>query len=273
MSIKDFNLDLPFPDVFPKIWNEELGPRHFMMFRNLDHFRYEVKQLTQKTDDNCGMSYAKALDMLLRGESDFPEEQQASIRNLVRSNLHKRGLITEEVYENFRYSTDGTKVDVDVGKYANGEPDCVMSPSVQYIDFFYELYINISYPFYVSNEQVRENVAKLLATVEELERQHVFIKITLILPIKRVCNNRNKSNFCATIPVFSHKTPKSVNSMSSVVNDRLLRKFFFAILETEYQEDLAYGYGNATSLDGTMNIGNKFDEIEFFEKVINSVGK
>jgi len=272
MSISEFNLDLPFPDIFLKEWSEEIGPRDYMMFRNLDHFRHEVASLTQKEDTNCGVSYADALKMLMSGKSDFPESEQVSIRNLVRSNLHKRGLITDEVYENFRYTNDGTKVDVDVGKYANGEPDCVMSPSRQYIDFFYELYVSISYNHYVTNAKVRENVAKLLATIEELERQHIHIKIMLVLPIVNVCNSRKHKNFFASIPLFSHKQPKSVNSMSSVVNDRLLRKFFFAILEEEYGKNLSSGYGSAKNLEGTMNIGGEFNEIDFFENIVKTVG-
>lgn len=272
MSIKDFNLDLPFPDVFLNRWSEDMGPRDFMMFRNLDHFRHEMSQIKQKEDGNCGMSYDKALNMLLLGKTDFPKVQQESIRDLVRSNLHKRGLITEEVYENFRYTTDGTQVDVDVGKYVNGEPDCVMSPSRQYIDFFYELYINISYPHYVTNNQVRENVAKLLATVEELECQHIYIKITLLLPITGCANNRKRSNYFGSVPLFSHKERKSVDMMSSVVNDRLLRKFFFAVLENLYGKDLNGCYGSAKQLEGTMNIGDKFDEVEFFKSVQQTVG-
>lgn len=272
MSISDFNYGLPFPDVFPAVWNDEIGPRDFMMFRNLDHFRNEVSKLTQKQDDNCDMSYNKALEMLLKGHTDFPETEQQSIRNLVRSNLHKRGLITEEVYENFRYATDGTQVDVDVGKYANGEPDCVMTPSRQYIDFFYELYISISYAHYVTNETVRKNVAKLLATVEELERQHIFIKVVLVLPIKNVCHGNGRINYFASIPLFSHKDRKSVSMMSSVVNDRLLRKFFFAIVEEKYKENLSSGYGQPIELDGTMNVGAKFNEVDFFENVVKTVG-
>lgn len=270
--ISDFNLDLPFPDVFPDIWDEEVGPRDFMSFRNLDHFRHEMTKITQKEDDNCGMSYDKALNMLLMGKTDFPKAEQETIRENVRQNLHKRGLITEEVYENFRYTVDGTKVDVDAGKYANGEPDCVMSPSRQYIDFFYELYVNISYPHYVTNKKVRETVAKILATVEELERQHIFIKITLVMPIKGVCNNRKRNAIFAAVPLFSHKERKSVDMMSSVVNDRLLRKFFFAVLENLYEKDLSRHYGTATWIDGTMNLGDTFDEADFFENVKNTVG-
>ncbi len=272
MPIKDFDLTSKFPEVFPKIWYDKIEPCDFMMFRNLDHFRYEMSLITQKEKNSCGMTYDTALDMLLTKQSDFPESEQDSVRNLVRSNLHKRGLITEEVYENFRYTSDGTAVDVDVGKYANGEPDCVMSPSRQYIDFFYELYINISYSHGVSNKDIRKNVAKLLATVEELERQHIFIKITLVLPITNCAKNRSCSSYFGCIPLFSHKEIKSVSTMSSVVNDRLLRKFFFAVLENLYGSDLSSSYGNATMLDGTMNIGNKFNEVEFFENVQKTVG-
>ncbi len=166
MTTSNFDLKLPFPDIFPPTWKDAIGPCDFMAFRNLDHFKHVVSGIKQAATDSCNMEYDVALAKLLKGESDFPEAEQVSIRNLVRSNLHKRGLITEEVYENFRYSTDGTQVDVDVGKYANGEPDCVITPARQYIDFFYELYISISYPYYVDNETIRANVAKLLATIE-----------------------------------------------------------------------------------------------------------
>ena len=272
MPISDFNFDLPFPDVFPKEWKDEMGKLKFMSFRNLEHFKFEVSKLTQKADKNCDMTYEKALSMLLNGESDFPKEEQDSIRNLVRSNLLKRGLITQEVYENFRYSTDGTKVDVDVGKYANGEPDCVITPAVQYVDFFYELYINISYPWNISNEKIRTNIAKLLATIEELERQHIFIKISLVLPIHGVSKESSVRDYFSFIPLFSHKEMKSVSTMSSVVNDRLLRKFYFALLEATYGENLSYGYGTAVKLPKTMNPGEDFNEIEFFEEVKTLVG-
>lgn len=272
MTIKDFNLDLPFPDVFLDVWSEDVGPRDFMMFRNLDHFRHEMSQIKQKEDNNCGMSYDQALNMLLMGKTDFPKTEQELIRDKVRENLHKRGLITEEVYENFRYTTDGTCVDFDMGKYANGEPDCVMSPSRQYIDFFYELYVNISYPHYVSNSDVRKSVAKLLATIEELERQHIYIKLTLLLPITGCAHHRKRSNYFGSIPLFSHKERKSVDMMSSVVNDRLLRKFFFAVLENLYGSDLDDCYGSAKKLEGTMNIGDKFDEVDFFKSVQQYVG-
>lgn len=268
--LEQFNTTLPFPDVFPQTFSETVKTRDYFSFRNLGHFCHVVSKITQKQDDHCNMTYAEALRKLLAGESDFPKTEQESIRNLVRSNLHKRGLISADTYEAYRYAVDGVEVGIDVGKYANGEADCVITPARQYVDFFHELYVSISYPWNTPNSTIRENCAKLLATVEELERQHIFIKIAVVLPIRRVATNSR--NFFADVPLFSHKDPKSVDTMSAVINDRLLRKFFFAILEGYYGDDLDYGYGLATDMKGTMNIGHTFNEIEFFEEVVLAVG-
>jgi len=268
--LEQFNTNLPFPSVFPESFNNFSEGRDYFTFRNLGHFCHVVSKMTQRQDNYCDMTYADALAKLLAGQGDFPKTEQDSIRNLVRSNLHKRGLITEDVYEAYRYTVDGVDVGIDVGKYAAGEADCVISPSRQYIDFFYELYINVSYPHWVDNSQIRTNCAKLLATIEELERQHIFIKIALVLPISQPSNNGR--NFFADVPLFSHKDPKSAETMSAVINDRLLRKFFFAILENYYGDDLRSSYGNAVELNDAMCIGNEFNEIEFFKEVVLSVG-
>ena len=268
--LEQFNTELPFPAVFPPEFHTVLETRDYFAFRNLPHFCHVVSKLTQKEDEKCNMTYAEALRKLLAGESDFAKVDQELIRDQVRQNLHKRGLITEEVYEAYCYTVDGTNVGVDIGKYANGEADCVISPAREYIDFFYELYVSISYPFYTTNETIRENCAKLLATIEELERQHMFIKVNIILPIRRPSTDGR--NFFADVPLFSHKDPKSVDTMSAVINDRLLRKFFFAILEKHYGENLCGSYGTATKVKGALNIGDVFDEVEFFESIAASVG-
>lgn len=268
--LEQFNTGMPFPDVFPKSFAEAIPHNDYFSFRNLAHFKHVVSKLTQKENGSCKMEYSEALRKLLAGEGDFPEKEQASIRNLVRSKLHKRGLISEEVYEAYKYCVDGVQVGIDVGKYAAGEPDCVITPSRQYIDFFYELFINISYPYHVTNDLIRQNCAKLLATVEELERQHIYIKIAMVFPGERC--SKDGRNFFSDVPLFSHKDSKSVETMSSVVNDRLLRKFYFAILENYYEEHLDSSYGHAVTLKDAMNIGNEFDEIEFFQEVVLSVG-
>lgn len=268
-----FNTKIPLPSIFPAVWGSTFVSNDNVLFDNLDQFVFTVSKLTQKQDDNCDISYKEALDKLVRRESDFPESKQESIRNLVRNNLLKRGLITEEVYEDFKYSTDGTQVGVDVGKYASGDASCVITPSKQYIDFFYEIYISISYSWGVPNETVRENVAKLLATIEELERKHIFIKVNTVLPVRNAGYvNGNSSNFFSVIPLFSHKDFKSVPIMSSVVNEKLLRKFYFAVLEDFYGNNISAGYGSPVQLEKTMNIGNQFNEVELFESIMKEVG-
>lgn len=270
-ALSKLDLGLPFSDLFPPQWKQKIPSCDYLAFRNLDHFRYVASELKPKNNMECGMSYENALKHLVEGTTDFPESEQMSIRNLVRSNLHKRGLITEETYEAYRYAVDGIEVGIDIGKYANGEPDCVITPARVYVDFFYELYISVSYPHHVKNETVRENVAKLLATIEELERQHIWIKIMLVLPV-RAPTIAGKPYMFSSVPLFSHKEYKSVATMSSVVNERLLRKFYFAMMENLYKEDLLSHYGYAEEMPTAMSIGNKFNEIEFFENIVESVG-
>lgn len=268
--LRQFKTTMPFPEVFPEEFSKALPTRDYLSFRNLGHFCHVVSKLTQKNDDYCDMTYAEALRKLLAGESDFPESEQHSVRDLVRSNLQKRGLITQDTYEAFKYTVDGVNVGVDVAKYVDGDAACVISPAKQYIDFFYELYVSISYPWGTPNSTIRANCAKLLATVEELERQHIFIKIAVVFPDRNAA--KDGRNMFLDIPLFSHKDAKSVKTMSAVINDRLLRKFVFAILENFYGSQIAGGYGHPVTMSKCMNIGDTFDEIAFFEEVVCTVG-
>lgn len=267
------DLRKPLLDIFPESWHDCINNYDNLEFRNLAHFKHSVSQLRQKKDDHCGVTYEQALKDLLQSNCNTDFSKYTSIKNLVRSNLFKRGLITEEVYENFKYSDSGTQVGIDVAKYAAGDPNCVITPSKEYVNFFYELYISISYPYQVTNSFVMENVVKLLATIEELERQKIFIKVVLVFPARGVSYKDDENiDFFLSIPLFSHNEVKTAESMCSVINDRLLRKFCFAILEDIYKDYLDYGYGTAVTLPNCMNIGTAFNEIEFFETVKNAVG-
>lgn len=256
------------PDIYPSKWISHFNSKNldWIPFRNLLHFKHKVSTITQREDDSCGITYEKALKELLAGTAQFDEKHYETVRNLVRANLHKRGLLTEETYEAFKYDVEGTVMGVDVGKYCNDEPDCVMTPARQYVDFFYELYINISYAGSIPNDVIKTNIDKMLATIEELERQHIHIKITLVFSASNTSRKSN-SDFFSAIPLFSHKDFKTAKSMSSVLNERLLRKFYFAVMEDHYKEDLAESYGNQLLLPQTMNIAETFNEVEFFTMI------
>lgn len=253
------------PSIYPSEWKDVFNrPFDFIPYRNLIHFKHTVSVIKQKQDEKCGVTYKEALSDLKSGKSQFDQREYDTIRNLVRANLKKRGLLTEETYEAFRYGTDGTVIGVDAAKYAAGEPDCVIIPEVEYVDFFYELYINISYAHYYTDEDIAKNINKLLATIEELERHHIHIKITLVFSGRSVTDEKD---FLSSIPLFSHKDFKTANKMSSVLNSRLLRKFYFAILEATYGNDLNEGYGSQLLLPHSMNIAEEFDEVEFFTEI------
>lgn len=265
-DIESLQLNKPLHNLLPF---DDMKNQDNLEFRNLQHFINVVSKLSQKQDYNCNISYKDALEYLKKGKTHLDSEKAVQIRELVRENLHKRGLLTEEVYEAFKYSEEGTQVDIDIGKFAAGEPDCVITPVRQYVSYFYELFINISYPHYIDNSQIQKSCMKLLSTIEELERKKIFIKITLVFPC---VNPAYDKNLFLSIPLFSHKEYKTVEKMSSVINDRLLRKFIFAILEDVYGNDLYDEYGTASDLPKTMNIGSTFNECAFFEKVLKEIG-
>lgn len=272
---KRMSLDKPIMDLLPNFRDydqEKLIKLQNAEFRTLDHFMSVVSELKQKEDTKCDVTYEEAIRQLRNHETALKQEDVEQIQNLVRSQLYARGLLTEEVYENYRYTTDGTQVDVDVGKYAAGEPDCVITPNRKYIDYFYELYISVSYPYYVTDDDVRRNVVKLLTTIEALQTKNIHIKVVLVFAAAHVEKGYPGSYFYSSIPVFSHKDTKHFDVMASVVNERLLRKFYFAILEDVYGENLADNYGIAVKLNGKLlNIGEEFNEIEFFQDILEAV--
>ena len=100
----DINLKKPLHDILPKEWSEELNisKLDYVPFRNLLHFKNYVGSIKQKKDNYCGVSYKKALDDLMKEKSQYSKDEYESIRNLVRANLLKRGLISEDIYESYK---------------------------------------------------------------------------------------------------------------------------------------------------------------------------
>lgn len=247
-----FTLNQPLSDVYPSTWKKQFDftDCRIAEYATLQHFKHHMKTITQREDNYCDISYADALDDLLKNKATMTEEDYEVIKNKVKNNLLKRGLISENVYESYKYDIEGDIVDV--AKVVARDPQCFLVPNTTYKNYFYELYISVSYPAGVKNSTVMENMAKILATVELLEKEHYYCKITLVLPIRNCGLGQSESNFFSMIPLFSHRDEKSVAVMSSVLNDRLLRKFYFAHLEEYYGSDLCGSYGNAVDLPNTI---------------------
>jgi len=258
------------PDIHPRSWLTKLNPADTVIFnyRNLLHFKSHVKTLTQKEINKCGIEYTTALKELLIDKPTITEGEYEIIKNRVKETLLKRGLITEYIYESYHYDVEGELWDV--AKVIAEDPACFLVPTEKYISYFYELYISISYSYLVDNSTIRDNMAKILATIELLEREHIYCKITLVFPDSN-CSIEGKNNFLATLPLFSHRDPKSIQVMSAVLNERLLRKFFFAVLENTFGTSLVPGYGNPTELDNVINVGHKLDEVALCKSILDKV--
>jgi len=263
----DIKLDKPIHNIHPQGWKDRVrvDKLDYAAFRNLTHFKNYVSRLTQIDDMKCGVSYEQAVEDLLKNKSQLEPGEYESIRNLVRTNLLKRGLISENVYESFKYDIDG--IAVDVSKVIAEDPQCMLKPMYSYTNYFYELYVNISYPYRITDAEIRENMCKLLATIEELERQHIFIKVTIVDCSQGVTSDRD---LITVLPVFSHRDHKSIEIMSAVLNERLLRKFMFAMSEDIYEDDLDDSYGKATELPDSIRPVD-LDECELFEEIYSKV--
>lgn len=263
----DQPLTRPIRDIHPKEWATKLNTKKLdnAEFRNLQHFKNYCASITQIQDDYCDVTYAEALDDLLKGKAQLKEDEYESIRNLVRTNLLKRGLISEEIYESYKYDIDG--VAVDVAKVIAEDPQCFLKPAYSYTSYFYELYINVSYAGSVDDSHVREQMCKILATIEELEREHIFIKVTLVDCSGDVDGDRD---LLTTLPLFDYRDIKDIKAMSSVLNERLLRKFMFAMSEDIYGDNLASSYGRPIELPQTIRPIN-LDEIDLFTSIYDSI--
>ena len=230
------------PDWLPHSWGQYFtNTSIFVNFRNIEHFKHYVSKVKQKDDKQCGVSYSTALDDLLRNKATISKDKYELVKNTVRNNLLKRGLISETCYESYEYHHEGDIIDY--SKLAEMDPNCCLVPSEKYINYFHELFINISYPYYVDDSTVRDNMAKILATIECLEHERIYIKVSLVFFGSGSIDTGG--NFLSVMPLFHHKETKTIELMSSILNERLLRKFYFAIMETELGDKLSASYGMA----------------------------
>lgn len=267
---KEIISDSPLMDIHPKEWAKyiDLSDTTVHEYRNLQHFKNHVSTLKQRNDDNCDIPYADALKQLLKGDATMTQGDYELIKNKVKENLLKRGLISDTVYESYKYDVQG---DIwDVAKVVAEDPMCCLVPNETYNNHFYELYVSVSYHYGISNEEVTQNMAKILATVELLEQEHYYCKLTLVFPDNNCNNGSGKSNYMALIPLFSHKDVKTIETMSSVLNDRLLRKFFFAVIEDLYGDDLAGGYGSPVNLPNAI-VPVNLNEVALAQDIVNKV--
>lgn len=256
-------------DIYPKEWKDLNDDRHLdiLEFRNIQHYKNYLKPLSLKST-SFGMNYNTCLKDLLKNVPIYDIGNYEIVKNTVKQNLLKRGLISENVYESYKYSVDGEIVDV--SRVINGDPECFLTPNTTYKNYFYELYINFSINGGTSNETIAHNLCKILATVELLEKEHIYCKITAVDYSAYVSYEDEGRDLLLIVPIFSHKDFKDIKIMSSILNERFLRCFSFAISEHIYGDRLSSGYGKAKTMPNSIRPIN-IDEIELASSIIDKV--
>lgn len=246
-------------DLYPHKWREQLKRTgqevDILEFNNIQHFKEYLKTVKLNPGGSANQQsvpFAKALDDLVAGKAVMNSKKYTIIKDQVRSVLQKRGLISENVYEGYQYDVEGEMVDI--AEYVAGNPECMLKPKVKYKNFFYELFISAAYLGGVSDQTIKDNVAKILATIQLLEQEHIYIKVTIVAASQDTVYG--KRTLVVAIPLFSHKDEKTIESMSSIINERFFRTFVFGIREDMYGKDLYDGYGRTIDLEDAIRLNN-----------------
>ncbi len=269
-KIQQHITDNPLARHHPQSWREamDLDKAVILDFRNRNHFINTMSSVTALDDSRCGISYANALTELKAGTGVIPQAQYDVIKHKVKESLLKKNLISESIYEGFEYTHEGELVDI--ARFMEGNPQCCITPKSTGKNYFYELYINISVNGNVSNKTINDRVAQILATVELLESERIYIKLNVI-DTSINAGNSGKPHCLVIVPIFSHRDHKNIDIMSSIVNERFLRKFMFTLSESIWEDDLDDGYGKALSLPNTINIADSFDCTETASHIIDQL--
>ena len=246
-------------DLYPKAWNKQLENTgqaiDVLEFDNLQHFKMYLKDVKLNPGGSANTNsvpFKEALADLVQGKAVMSTASYDTIKAEVKSVLHKRGLITENVYEGYQYDVEGDFIDI--AEYISGNPECMLRPKMSYKNYFYELFISAAYLGGVSDETIKKNVAKILATIQLLEKEHIYIKVTIVAASQDTVEGER--TLVVSIPLFSHKEEKTIETMSSIINERFFRTFIFGIREDMYGKDLYSGYGVTINLENAIKLSD-----------------
>jgi len=196
---------------------------------------------------------------------ELDEKSTSLVINNVRNNLIKRGIVTGTIYEGYKYDIEGDIIDY--AELATGNPACMMKPVKKYDKYFYELYINMSIPYQIKEEEIIEGAIRLAETIKALEELHIEIKVNIVLYSQGMFNNND--NYLFIMPLLSHLEYKDHKLLLPYIDGEFLRKVLFTVMTNN--GNTSYGLGNATKLDNTVSLWD-LNEIELCEKIIGELG-
>ncbi len=190
------------------------------------------------------------------------------VTNNVRNNLIKRGIVTGTIYEGYKYDIDGDIVDY--AELSTGNPKCMMKPIKKYDKYFYELYVNMSIPWKISEDKIKEGAIRLAETIKALEELHIEIKINIVLYSDRMY--ANGENYLFICPLVSHLEYKDHQLLLPYMDGEFLRQALFTIMKNSGNTDISLGH--AIKLKNTVNMWELEDDnvCELAERIIGELG-
>ncbi len=210
-------------------------------FDNKEDFQYYLKNNKHKSHDTT--RFFKNVQ-----KYKVDEKKVEAIRNTVRNNLIKRGIITGTVYEGYKYDIEGEIIDY--GELATGNPRCFRKPIKKYDKWFYELYVNMSIPWFVSEESIIDGAIRLTETIKALEELNVEIKVNIILHSDGMFTNGG--NYLFVLPLCSHLEFKDHDLLLPYMDGEFLRQALFTVMKNNGKT--SGDLGSARKLKNSVNL-------------------
>ena len=185
---------------------------------------------------------------------EVDERKVEEIRNTVRNNLLKRGIITGSVYEGYKYDIEGEIVDY--AELSTGNPKCMMTPVKKYDKYFYELYCNMSIPWSVSESRIIDGAIRLAETIKALEELKVEIKVNIVLYSQGMYTHGG--DYLFILPLLSHLEYKDHKVLLPYLDGEFLRSALFTVMKNS--GDTKDSLGSATKLENTVNLWSLKEE-------------
>ena len=213
-----------------------------------------------KVDGTYRELVKKFLDQVNGGVPN-KDAETTLIRNTIRNNLIKRGIISGTVYEGWKYDVEG--IIVDYAELASGNPECMLKPVKKYDKYFYELYINMSIPWSVGEDEIMDGAIRLIETIKLLEERHIEMKLNVVLFSNGMF--RNGDNFLTVIPLCNHLEFKDYNLILPFVTGEFLRGPLFQIMHSH--DNVDGSLGQATKLENSVNLW-ELKEMDLVDRVL-----
>jgi hypothetical protein len=230
-----------------------------ILFNNLRHYAEVLEEIrhtrtAQTSSQNTGggwsgtETFQEALDLVLKPNQKAAHKVESEIERIttkIKNNLKKKGILTDYIVESYHYDVEGEEIDI--AKLIEGDPNCYLKANKKYTGFYYDLHVNFAVNAGMSVDIIVEAYSKVIATVIGLERKGYKIRLVASGLFADSGPSADKKNIIISVPIKHYDTPISIDAIAKVLYPSFLRRLAFKVLEVNYDNRLASGYGHAVN--------------------------